>query len=422
MSSTYAEPLDRLETCLDEIGSVNPTYRTVTEKQEAMRALAKAKARIDAELMRILAVAGDVAETTATRSPAAWLASVTRDAPGRLRADATLATALDTRWSDLQAAFRKGEVNLAQVRVIDKALTDLPHELGEDLLAKAETLLVQEAARLGPRDLAILGSRLMEYLAPESADQHEHHRLLTQEHRASAATRLSLRRRGDGSTDLHARIPDLAAAMLTTYLAAFTNPRRRHQPDQQQRPESSGAGEFANLPRERQSGIAFVALLERVLTTDLPRHGGRATSLVVTIGHHQLLADLDKAGLAGTAQTTGGQKLTAGQARRLACNTGILPIVLGGKSVVLDQGRKKRLFDDNQRIALQVRDKACTELDCTVPATYCEAHHQTPWSQDGPTNLHDGRLLCPYHHDRAHDPTWTVTYHPNGTTTFHRRQ
>jgi hypothetical protein len=418
MSSTYAEPLTRLETCLDEIGSVNPTYRTVTEKQEALLALAKAKARIDAELMRILAVAGDVAETTGARTPAAWLASVTRDAPGRLRADATLATALDTRWSEVQAAFRKGEINLAQVRVIDKALTDLPHELGEDLLAKAETLLVEEASRLGPRDLAVLGSRLMDYLAPQTADQHEHDRLLTAERRASATTRLSLRRRGDGSTDLHARIPDLAAAMLTTYLAAFTNPRRRHQPDQQ----DANAGEFANLPRERQSGIAFVALLERILTTDLPRHGGRATTLVVTIAHHQLLADLDTAGVTGLAATTGGHQLTAGQARRLACNTGLIPMVLGGKSVVLDQGRKKRLFDDNQRIAMQVRDQTCTELDCTVPAAYCDAHHQKPWSQGGPTNLHHGRLLCSYHHDRAHDLAWVAVFHPDGTTTFHRRQ
>ena len=48
----------------------------------------------------------------------------------------------------MQAAFAAGEVNLAQVRVIDKALTDLPKDLGDDLLTKAEAYLLTEAARL----------------------------------------------------------------------------------------------------------------------------------------------------------------------------------------------------------------------------------------------------------------------------------
>ena len=77
------------------------------------------------------------------------MATATRDAHGRVRADARLAQALDQRWTQVQAAFAAGEVNLAQVRVIDKALTDLPKDLGEDLIAKAEAYLVTEAARSG---------------------------------------------------------------------------------------------------------------------------------------------------------------------------------------------------------------------------------------------------------------------------------
>jgi hypothetical protein len=56
--------------------------------------------------------------------------------------------------------------------------------------------------------------------------------------------------------------------------------------------------------------------------------------------------------------------------------------------------RKKRLFDDNQRIALELRYKTCTEPACTVPAAFTEAHHSTPWSRGGRTDLADGRLLC----------------------------
>ena len=33
----------------------------------------------------------------------------------------------------------------------------------------------------------------------------------------------------------------------------------------------------------------------------------------------------------------------------------------------------------------------------------------------------DGVSLCHWHHNRAHDPHYTTTYHPNGDVTFHRR-
>ena len=274
-------------------------------------------ARAQAEQLRVLATADDVAGATGDRSTASWLATATRDAHGRVRADARLAAALDQRWTQTAAAFATGTLNLAQARVIAEALEALPKDLGEDLITKAETLMVTQADQLGPRELRIFGTRLLEYLAPDIAEEADYQRLLDQERRAAAATRATLRRRGDGSTDLHARIPDLTASLLRTFLAAFTAPRRRHQHDQgSAAPESTGSDEFARLPLARQQGIALVALLERILKSDLPRHGGRATSLVVLIDHDTLLADLTAAGI---AQTTTGEKITAGQARRLAC-------------------------------------------------------------------------------------------------------
>ena len=233
-------------------------------------------------------------------------------------------------------------------------------------------------------------------------------------------TRLTLRRRGDGSTDLHARIPDLTASLLRTFLAAFTAPRRTRQHHEgSAAPGSSGWDEFANLPIARQQGIAFVALLERILKSDLPRHGGKATSLVVLIDHDTLVADLTAAGI---AQTSTGEKMTAGQARRLACQAGLRAAVLGSHSEVLDLGRESRCFSPAQRVAMEIRDKTCTEAACTMPAAYCEAHHPKPWSEGGQTNLDDGKLLCPFHHHRAHDPGWITHHHPNGSTTFTRRQ
>ena len=177
--------------------------------------------------------------------------------------------------------------------------------------------------------------------------------------------------------------------------------------------------EFADLPIARQRGIALVALLERVLSSRLPRHGGTATSVTVTLDYDTLVRDLGEAGIATTST---GDRITAGQARRLACTAGIIPVVLGADSEILDAGRESRVFKDHQRKLMNLRDETCTTIGCSMPAEFCEAHHITPWARGGKTDFKDCKLLCPFHHHRAHDPGWIAHHHPHGNTSFTRRQ
>ena len=102
-------------------------------------------------------------------------------------------------------------------------------------------------------------------------------------------------------------------------------------------------------------------------------------------GHHGLETLLG--GLKAASLDTGG-RISAGEARRLACRAGIIPVVLGGPSVVLDAGRKRRFHSATQRIVMGVRDGGCTAHGCDAPPAFCHAHHdQTPWSHGGPTSV-----------------------------------
>ena len=138
---------------------------------------------------------------------------------------------------------------------------------------------------------------------------------------------------------------------------------------------------------------------------------------MVTIDLDDLHQRLATAGIIGTE--TG--EITASQARRLACNASIIPLVLGGNSEILDQGRARRLYTSPQRKALRYRDRVCRAENCDHPAQWCEAHHLEPWSQGGATDLDESALLCPFHHHLAHDPRYTLTRLPNGDLRFHRR-
>jgi hypothetical protein len=196
-------------------------------------------------------------------------------------------------------------------------------------------------------------------------------------------------------------VPDAVADRLTTYLDAFTSPRKDDQ---------TLVGEEDRIPLHRRRAHAFCALLEHLDPAKLPDHGGDATTLIVTVPLTSLVKDLGVAG-----------DLSAAEARRLACTASIIPAVLGGKGEILDLGRARRLYTRAQRKAMALRDRHCRAEGCTIPAAWCEAHHLIPWSQGGTTDLAHGTLFCSFHHHRAHDTRSTMTRLPNGDFRFHRR-
>jgi hypothetical protein len=123
----------------------------------------------------------------------------------------------------------------------------------------------------------------------------------------------------------------------------------------------------------------------------------------------------------GAAGISGGDRISAAEALRLACNASILPLVLDGEGQPLHLGRARRLFSSGQRTAMAVRDQTCRAEGCSVPAAWCEAHHRKPWMLGGRTDIDDGILLCSWHHHRAHDRGYRVDTMPNGDVRFRRR-
>ena len=391
--------VDDLAALLDSVAGAQPTFLSTREKETLLVGLRRQISRLEALEARTLAAAGDVADEHGTRSAGAWLAHEARQDPPAGRAAQRLAEGLDQRWPVVAEAYAAGEVSTTQARVIGKALDDLPIDVDPDLRTRAEQHLVTEAAHFCPRDLRILGRRVLEVLAPDVAAAHEARLLENEEQAAWDRASITHRRLGTGLSRAVVTLPDATMDRWLTHLHAFTSPRRdRH------------AG-----PYPRRLAHAFAALLERIPEGWLPQHGGTSTTVVVTIAHDKLQQDLAVAGL------TSGTPITASEARRLACGAGILPAVLDGRSQPIDLGRTRRLFTSTQRKALAIRDRHCRAEGCDVPAAWCEAHHLHPWSTGGRTDLGDGVLLCSFHHHRAHDTRYDMTRLPSGRVSYHRR-
>ncbi|MFT4082658.1 MAG: DUF222 domain-containing protein [Nocardioides sp.] len=391
-----------------------PTFLNAAEKREAFQVLAELEARVDGLRMRLLAASGDVATEAGGQDISAWASLELHQARPVARAESRLARALDGRWHRVAEALDQGRVNLAQATVIVTALDDLPEGIEPEILAKAEIRLLAHADQFGPRQLTILGRRILEQVDPARFEVEEAKRLQALEANAERATRLGFRRRGDGTTDLRGTLPDAAVHRLVTYLDSFTQPR-------QQQLEADSGVPVSAARNAHLRGVALGELLERLDPASLPRHGGDATTVVVTIRLEDLLRDLGTADLSSVGHGFDGVKVTAHQARRLACAAGLIPIVLGGESQPLDLGRRSRLYSPAQRKAIRLRDGGCRAEGCDVPMAWTDVHHLEPWSDGGGTDLDNGISLCGHHHRVVHDPNVDHTRLANGDLRFHRR-
>ncbi|MCA1672573.1 MAG: HNH endonuclease, partial [Actinobacteria bacterium] len=163
----------------------------------------------------------------------------------------------------------------------------------------------------------------------------------------------------------------------------------------------------------RRDADALVEAMSRLLDEgELPTRGGQRPHLVLTMGLAELVT-----GLGAATLDTGGQ-LTAAEARRLACDAMIIPMILGGDSMPLDVGRHQRLASAALRDALGERDKGCAFPGCGRPPRYCQAHHIVSWLDLGETKLGNMCLLCDYHHTIVHRQGWHIRLDARGHPEF----
>jgi hypothetical protein len=161
----------------------------------------------------------------------------------------------------------------------------------------------------------------------------------------------------------------------------------------------------------RRRGDAFAEIVRLAASTDLPRPGRGRPSIAITVTLAELREGLPVLG-------ADHETLSAGDIRRLACDAGLIPVVLGSRGEVLDIGRKRRAVPSAIRRALIVRDRGCAFPQCDRPPDWTDAHHVIPWAEGGLTSLDNVVLLCGHHHDTVHHRGWSVRIGEDGLPEF----
>jgi Domain of unknown function (DUF222)/HNH endonuclease len=363
-----------------------------------------------------------VAAARGATSTAVLLRQLLRISPGQARrrisdarsvhpAVALTGEILDPALPVAAAAVAAGTISDQHLQVIRQTVEQLPAAVQDMVRTEVETQLVDHATRFDPVELVKLAHRVRAHLDPDGT--------LLDERQAVARRELSFIPDLNGTVLIRGRLDTEAAAIVQTALNPLAAPL----------PADPHGAKDQRTPARRRADALVQAARLLLDTGALPTQGGQRPHLTVTITLDDLRtttntatspridsAGIDSAGIsgagigrAGTADVDNGAgTITAGAARRIACDAHTIPIVLGGRSEPLDVGRATYTVPHPMRRALIARDRGCAFPGCDRPPGWCEAHHIVHWADGGPTTLANLTLLCDTHHRLIHAEDWHI--------------
>ncbi len=313
-------------------------------------------------------------------------------------------------WAD---AARTGEVGVAQTRLMARvAANPRVHvallECVESLLADAIVRSYDEFER-----------RVRDF--QRSADQNSAETQARHNHAARDAT---MRQKADGTWVFHATFGSLQGAEINEVLAYFI--------------QAEGEADWAEA-RNRCGDDATMADLSRTE----PQRRADATAAVFHAGAQ---APGDGRALVPTLniiidETTAevivsGGRLDAARYRDMICHTQngdpidcseaaaialwghIRRVVRNASGVVIDMGRRSRLFTGTAREAVLLLSDRCLWPGCDRPNRNCEADHSLGWKAHGNTVPWNGGTMCRGHNLLKETGNFTARRQPNGDWTI----
>ncbi|MCA1673213.1 MAG: 13E12 repeat family protein, partial [Actinobacteria bacterium] len=268
-----------------------------------------------------------------TRVEHAGLVGIRRGLTGQVLAPRAPATA---------AGLAAGQIGAGQLRVIAETMAALPASVADPDRERVEADLARYARDFDPRRLRLLAGRMLANLdpdGPEPADAPTPEALVRGE--------LWLRDRRDGRLGLEGWLDAEHGAMVRSLIEQLAAPGR-----------TTGGSAVDGAPETRtgpqRQADALIELCERARAADdFPSSGGEPPHLTVTIDWEALRTAL------GAATLDHGWPISAADARRLACDCAVIPVVLGGDGEPLDVGRATRTVPRGIRRALVARDGGC---------------------------------------------------------------
>ncbi|PSL38889.1 HNH endonuclease [Labedella gwakjiensis] len=172
-------------------------------------------------------------------------------------------------------------------------------------------------------------------------------------------------------------------------------------------PSSADSQSSETRTREQQRHDVLGAILDAAgRVADAPHLAGAPPAILVTVTK-EALDQGSGVGVIDGMDTPVSVETVA----QLADTGGSQPVTLDATGALLSMGSVQRCFTPSQRRAITVRDGGCLIPGCPIPAGWCEVHHVIPYRAGGATHVHNGVLLCWWHHHIIDSGPWRLRMH-----------
>jgi uncharacterized protein DUF222/HNH endonuclease len=315
-------------------------------------------------------------------SAAAWLADRFKVAAGSAKQQVKVAQALE-KMPDARHALEAGEVSSSALRVLVAA-----REAHPEAFSVQEPALIEQAQTKSVEELRRVMADWSQAVDEEGSARYA--QALRGRRRLDACPMATGMVRVDGELD-----PEGGEALLTALQAIGDADLR------------SGNGMDLRTPAQRRAD-ALCELAHRFLRSpERPTVAGERPHVTLTVDINTLRGaegfEGNGRGRSSRCELDHTGTVHPATARRLACDSTVLPVVMGGQSEPLDVGRRTPVVSAALRRAIVLRDSRCRFPACVRPHAWCDAHHVKHWADGGETSLHNLVLLCRPHHRLVHE-------------------
>ena len=383
-SWTSEQAFHEINSLLDQLLEEDLTAVPAEAMADDQIALQRIGSRVQAEALRRLRRfdKGQGYANTLALSAKAWLrwkCNLDHDAAS---GQVDVARQLDSLPQTMQA-FAAGDISFTHASLIARTAK----QLGGQMDANAESILVTAAKDLDPRRLRRAATMLRHCLEPDEVlkDANEQH----------DRRFLHLSQTFDGMFRVDGQLDAEGGATLQTAINSVMGPPAA---DDNRTPAQRRADAWVDIARSQLDGGR------------LPQVGGQKPHLMVTVD----VTTLTRQPGSPAAELEWAGEVPAETARRLACDCTLTPVFRGAESHQVDAGRTSRVIPPSMRRALIARDKHCRFPGCDRPVAWTQGHHLKHWADGGPTLIFNLALLCGRHHHLTHEGGITLEWGADG--------
>jgi hypothetical protein len=385
------DPLAALEAAVAAVVSQQVRGLPAEALGERLARLHRCANQIEAAVVATVAAVGE--RGMGERLVRQFVGSHTRLHPGAAAASVRTARVVHTHLPATAAALAAGEITGQHAA----AVASVVDRMGTELADRVEPELLGLARRSDPAAVHRAGRELFHRWQPGAAE---------------AAHRRAVERRGlwwstkGQVTHLDGILDAESAELLGAALRPLMDP--------------EGPDDARSVAQRRVDALLLL-VRDRLADPSAPAPGGQRAALTIVVDQASLAARSGSVTLPWTGQT-----LPVEEARRMACDAVITPVLAralsDGTWLPLAVGRASRVATPGMLRALRVRDGGCVWPGCSRPPGWTDAHHAHHWADGGPTELANLVLLCRRHHTGVHRDDIRVEADPDRPGLFRFRE